>query len=331
MLKKALFALTLALPATLVAQSESDPTSKVGTRFANGIAAIVEEKIITVQDIRRELQPLLPQIQEQAGNDPERFRALLQQAEDDVIQMLTDNVLIVKDFFSEKERQIPFSFVENSREEEIATRFEGDRSKFLAYLKSIGKTPNEYDEMLRDDIIVSVMNNQNRKTQTFVSPVKIEKFYLDNKQEFYEDERVHLYLIGLSQVADEDPDLLEQSAQRIIEELEDGADFSELAKKHSQDAKRRKGGDWGWVERKSLVPALADIAFELEPGEHSQPIKVGKNIFILLSKDKKEAGYIPIEDVRDRIEDILVSQMSIEAHNRWLARLRRDGYVRRFN
>lgn len=331
MLKNALLALLVSLPAVLNAEDETDPTSRVGTRFANGIAAVVENKIITVQDIRRELQPLLPQIQEQANNNQEYFRQLLQQTEDDVIEMLTDNVLIVKDFFSEKGRSIPFSFVENRREDEIATRFEGDRSQFLAYLKSIGKTPTEYDEMLRDEIIVSIMNNRNRKTQAFVSPVKIEKFYTENKQEFFEEERVHLYLIGLSPTEEKKAEDLEQAAKDIIEEIENGADFSELAKKHSQDAKRRKGGDWGWVERKSLVPALADIAFELEPGEHSEPISVGQNIFILFAKDHKEEGYIPIEEVRETIEEVLVSRMSVEAHDRWLARLRRDGYVRRFN
>ena len=214
MLKTALLALSLAITAALFAQDE-DSNSRVGTRFANGIAAIVEDKIITVQDIRRELQPLLPQIQQRANNDQEEFRKLLQQTEDEVIQMLTDNVLIVKDFFSEEGRQIPFSFVENNREEEIATRFEGDRSKFLAYLKDIGKTPNEYDEMLRDQIVVNVMNNRNRKTESFVSPVKIEEFYKDNQQEFFEEERVHLFLIAMAEDDETDTAAIDAQAQSL--------------------------------------------------------------------------------------------------------------------
>lgn len=332
MFKNTLLACIITLPTALFSQSNFDATSKAGTRFANGIAAIAEDKIITVEDIRRELQPLLPQIQEQAKNDPELFRKLLEQTEDDVIQMLTDNELIVREFFEQDGASIPQSYIENQREEEIITRFEGDRSKFLEYLKSIGKTPDEYDADIRNEIIVNFMNSRMRKTEAFISPVKIEQFYLDNKQQFFQEEAIHLRMIKLSQVTDESEDILEQTGKQIIAELEAGADFAELAKKHSQDSKARKGGDWGWVEKKSLVEKLATPAFELEPGQHTtEPLKLGNNFFILFVEDYREEGYEPIENLRDQIEDMLISQEAQVAQQRWLERLRRDGYVRRFN
>ncbi|MCH6256756.1 peptidylprolyl isomerase [Puniceicoccaceae bacterium K14] len=315
---------------TLVKSAEA--ASKVGTRFANGIAAIVEDKIITVEDIRRELQPLLPQIQAQANNNPEAFRQLLEQAENDVIQMLTDNELIVKEFFEQDGATIPYSYIENQREEEIITRFEGDRSKFLGYLKSIGKTPDEYDEGIRNEIIVSFMSGRMRKTQSFISPVKIEEFYKENQQEFHLKEAIKLRMIKLSQVADEGPEILEQSAKRIISELDDGADFAELAKTHSQDSKARKGGDWGWVEKGALIEKLSTLAFSLQPGQYSEePINLGSNYFILFVEDYRPEGFEELENLRDQIENMLISQEAQLAQQRWLERLRRDGYVRRFN
>lgn len=311
-------------------QDMSDPSSQVGTRFANGIAAIAESKIITVEDVRREIQPYLPQIQQDAQGNPARFRQLLESAEDQIIQNLTDNVLIVKKFYEDK-GQIPPSFVKNEVNERMITMFNNDRAEFLAYLKSIGKTPEEYEEMIKEEIIVNFMRSKMRKTAAFVSPVKIENFYEKNKQEFYNEESVHLRLIKLSQVADEDADLLQQTAREIIRQLDQGASFEELAKKHSQDSRRRRGGDWGWINRKSLVGKLADAAFALEPGQHSEPIEVKGNIYILYVEDRRDSGYTPLEDVRDVIEDALVSQMAQEAQDRWLERLRRDGYVRRFN
>lgn len=331
MFKNTLLACLLTLSSSLFSQNNS-ATGDIGTRFANGIAAIAEDKIITVEDIRREIQPLLPQIQAQANNDPQLFRQLLEQTENDVIQMLTDNELIVKEFFEQDGASIPRTYIENQREEEIITRFEGDRSKFLAYLKSIGKTPDEYDIGIRDEIIVNFMNSRMRKTQSFISPTKIEKFYKENQQEFFQEEAVKLRMIKLSQVADEGDEILKQTAKRIITELDEGADFAELAKKHSQDSKARKGGDWGWVEKKALVEQLSGPAFELQPGQHSiEPIKLGKNYFILFVEDYREEGFEKIENVRDRLEEILISQEAQIAQQRWLERLRRDGYVRRFN
>ncbi len=331
MIRNTLLATLLLLPNALFAQtSDEDSDLLENARYANGIAAIVEDKIITGEDVRRQITPLLAQIQAQAEGDPVKFGELLDEAENQIIQTLTDNVLIVKQFYEDK-GQIPMSYIRNEVDERIITQFDGDRSQFLAFLKSIGKTPEEYDVEIRDEMIVNFMRMKMTKSESFVSPVKVEEFYNENKQHFFEPEAIHLRLIRLARVADEDPAILEQSAAEIIRQLEEGIDFAELAKKHSQDSKKEKGGDWGWVERKALIPELSDIAFALEAGGYSQPVTLKTNIFILFAEDKREEGYVDLEEVRDSIASMLVSDMATEAQDRQLTRLRRDGYVRRFN
>lgn len=314
-------------PCLASAQSISDP---VGARFANGIAAIVESRIITVGDIRREIEPLLPQIRSQSRTEAE-FRANLEQVEDDIIQNLTDQILIVKDFYSDEKRQIPSSYVENEVKERIITQFDGDRSKFLDYLDSIGKTSREYREVVREEMIVGYMRGQLRKSQSIVSPVKIENYYKENQERFYQGDSVHLRLIRLTQLADENSAVLEQTADNIINQLADGASFEDLATEYSQDSRKKQGGDWGWINREDLKPELADVAFSLDKEAYSEPIRTENDIFILYVQDKREAGVQPLTEVRDQIERMLISQMSREAQERYLERLRRDGYVRYFN
>lgn len=331
MIRYALLAAFPLIASSLFAQiSEDEVADMVNARYANGITAIVEDKIITAEDVRRQITPYLSQIQADSGGDPIKFGKLLDEAEDQIIQTLTDNVLIVKQFFEDK-GQIPGSYIRNEVNERIITQFDDDRSKFLAYLKSIGKTPDEYDIEIRDEMIVNFMRIKMTKSESFVSPVKVTEFYNENKQHFFEEEAVHLRLIILAQLTDEAPELLEQTAEEIMRQLEDGIDFAELAKKHSQDSKREKGGDWGWVERKSLIPELAEAAFSLEAGEYAKPIKLKNKIFILYSEEHRPEGYVPLEEVRDSIAGMLVSEMAQEAEDRKLIRLRRDGYIRRFN
>jgi len=326
-----LFSFLTLLTQNLFGQSQSENSDElVGARFANGIAAIVEDKIITAQDVRREIAPYLQQIEQDAQGNYQQFRKLLDEAEDAIIQQLTDSHLIVKEFYADK-GQFPSSYIRNEVNERIIKQFNGERSQFLAYLKSIGKTPEEYDTLIRDEMIVGFMEGKSRKSETFVSPVKIEEFYEENKKSFFQEEAIHLRLIKLAQITDESNGLLKQTAEQIVDELNNGADFAELAKKHSQDSKRSRGGDWGWIERKSLIPELSDIAFALEKGKHSNAISVKSGFFILYAEDHRKAGHMPIEDVREDIEDILASKMAREAQDRWLERLRRDGYVRRFN
>ncbi|MFL3658875.1 MAG: peptidylprolyl isomerase [Opitutales bacterium] len=331
MIRHAIFALCPLLASTLYAQIEDEQvTEMLNARYANGITAIVEDKIITAEDVRRQITPYLSQIQSESQGDPIKFGQMLDEAEDQVIQTLTDNVLIVKQFFEDK-GMIPGSYVRNEVNERIISQFDNSRSKFLAYLKSIGKTPDEYDVEIRDEMIVNFMRIKMTKSEVFVSPVKVEEFYNENKQHFFEEEAVHLRLIILAQLADEEPELLEQTAEEIMRKLDEGIDFAELAKKHSQDSKKNKGGDWGWVERKSLIPELAEVAFEIEAGTFADPIKLKNKIFIMYAEDRRDEGYVALEEVRDNIASMLVSDMAQEAEDRKLTRLRRDGYVRRFN
>ena len=309
---------------------QSEESTEVGARFANGIAAIVEDRIITVGDIRREIEPLLPQIRMQSRNEAE-FRKNIEQVEDEIIQNLVDQVLIVKDFYSDEKRRIPASYIDQELDERIMTQFEGDRSKFLAYLRAIGKTQKEFRRLIEDEVIVGYMRSQMRKSQTIVSPAKIENFYTENRDRFFQGDSVHLYLIHLKRIADENDSILNQTAETVMKQLRDGAKFTEMAQQYSQDPSKKKGGDWGWNAPSDLREELSKAAFVLEPGKFSEPIKLGEEIFILYVEDRRTAGIQPIEDVREQIERMLVSQMAREAQDRWLERLRRSGYVRYFN
>ena len=118
--------LLLAAIAPLRAQSKpASAPDRLDLRFANGIAAIVEDKIITVDDIRREISPLVPTLQKEARNEKE-FNEKLEALQDDIIQNLIDRVLIVKEFNKvkdgdeSKKRQVPASVI--NRTDQLAPR-----------------------------------------------------------------------------------------------------------------------------------------------------------------------------------------------------------------
>lgn len=92
----------------------------------------------------------------------------------------------------------------------------------------------------------------------------------------------------------------------------------------------RQGGDWGWIERKDIRKELSDIAFDLEPGEYSEPVELGGTIFILYAEDKREEMIQPIAQVRDIIENVLVGEIARETQEKWLQDLRNDAYIRYF-
>jgi peptidyl-prolyl cis-trans isomerase SurA len=325
------FAFTLLLTATRITGSAqlTAPSDNLNLRFADGIVAIVENKIITVEDVRREVTPLIPQLQRDAHSEQE-FDEKLEELQDSVIQDQIDKVLIVKDFHKDDKRHIPPSFVDNYIADQLNTEFDDDRSKFLSYLHSRGMTLKDYHQEVEDDIIYHYMLQQQRRSDSIVSPVRIEQFYKENKDQFYQDDSVHLRLIQLTHNDGETDSELMAKAQNILQRFRLGEKFDDLAKEYSEDSRRAKGGDWGWQKRTDLKPEFSDPLFALKKGEVTDPILRPEGCFLLYADDRKFAGIQPLDQVRAQIEDILSSQMARTSEQEWLERLRRNGYVKHF-
>lgn len=295
-------------------------------RFANGIAAVVESRVITVDDIRRELAPILPQIRRDSRNQQE-FSEKLERVQDEIVRNLVDRTLIVKEFRKDDKRQIPSSYVDNAISEQLTTQFEGDRARFLAYLKSRGFTLRDYRKEVEDDIIYGYMRGQQRKSVNIVSPARVQTFYASNQERFHEEEQVHLRLIQLSRGQLDDEALLAK-ANEILAKFRAGETFEDLAKEHTEDARKARGGDWGWQKRADLKSEFSEPLFVLQAGEVSAPIVQREGVYLLFAEDRKAAGVPPIDDVREQIETTLAQQMTREAQEKWLERLRKGAYVR---
>lgn len=295
-------------------------------RFANGIAAVVESKIITVDDIRRELAPILPQIRRDSRNQQE-FSEKLERVQEEIVRNLVDRALIVKDFKKDEKKKIPESYIDNAIQEQLTTQFEGDRARFLAYLKSRGFTLRDYRKEMEEEIIYGYMRGQQRKSLNVVSPAKVEAYYAANQEKFHQDEQVHLRLIQLNR-ADLSDDQLIAKAGEISAKFRAGEKFEDLAKTYTQDARKAKGGDWGWQKRADLKPEFSEPLFALQPGQISAPIVQKEGVYLLFAEERKEAGVPPISEVREQIETTLAQQMTRVAQEQWLERLRKGAYVR---
>ena len=310
-------------------QTNPDADDGLNLRYANGVAAVVENKVITVDDIRKEIAPLLPQLQRDARNE-EDFNKRLESVQDSIIQELIDRVLIINEFRKDEKKQIPPGFIDSRIADIQSQQFDNDRSKFLGFLRARGTTLRQYRIEVEDDIIYSYMRQQQRKSQSIVSPVRIETYYEENKERFQQEDSVRLRLIQLNGASDESEAQLLTRAMEVIGRFQRGEDFSELAKEYSEDSRRSKGGDWGWQKRSDLKKEFSSPLFNLDKGEITDPILTSDGCFLLFAKDRKYAGIQPIDQVRDTIERILIQRMSSVSEERWLERLRRNGYVKHY-
>ncbi|MWB76757.1 peptidylprolyl isomerase [Pseudooceanicola sp. 216_PA32_1] len=106
----------------------------------------------------------------------------------------------------------------------------------------------------------------------------------------------------------------EDEAKKLIEELDNGADFAELAKEHSTGPSGPNGGDLGWFGKGMMVPEFETAVAEMEPGAHSAtPVKTQFGWHVIMLNETREKSAPKLEEVRDEIVNEL-QRVAVEAH-----------------
>lgn len=102
----------------------------------------------------------------------------------------------------------------------------------------------------------------------------------------------------------------EELARELIAQLQDGADFAELAEEHSDDpGSGMRGGDLGWFESGVMVQPFAEAVEALEPGElTTDPVESQFGWHIILLEDTREATPPAFEQVEGQLRQMLAHE-----------------------
>ena len=119
----------------------------------------------------------------------------------------------------------------------------------------------------------------------------------------------------------------EDEAKAVVEELKKGADFAELAKKKSKDPGASDGGDLGFFTKDQMVPEFSAIAFTLEPGKISDPVKSQFGWHVIKVEEKRSRQAPPIDQVKGQIETYVTRKAQAD----YVAKLREAAKVERMD
>jgi peptidyl-prolyl cis-trans isomerase C len=119
----------------------------------------------------------------------------------------------------------------------------------------------------------------------------------------------------------------EDEAKAVLAELQKGADFAELAKQKSKDPGGAQGGDLGYFTKDQMVPEFAEVAFKLEPGKLSDPVKSQFGWHIIKVEDKRARPVPEFDKVKDQIQAFLVRKAQTET----VTKLRAEGKIERLD
>src|SRR5438874_3989096 len=119
----------------------------------------------------------------------------------------------------------------------------------------------------------------------------------------------------------------EDEAKAIAEELKKGGDFAELAKKKSKDPGASDGGDLGFFTKEQMVPEFSAVAFALEPGKISDPVKSQFGWHVIKVEEKRSRKAPDFEQVKAQIEQYVTRKAQAD----YVAKLRAEAKVERLD
>jgi peptidyl-prolyl cis-trans isomerase C len=96
-----------------------------------------------------------------------------------------------------------------------------------------------------------------------------------------------------------------EEAKEILQELNSGANFEEIAGSRSKDATASRGGDVGYFRAGQLVPDFEKAAIGLNVGQLSDVVHTKFGYHIIKLTDKKESAMQPYEEAKPLIENEL--------------------------
>ena len=117
----------------------------------------------------------------------------------------------------------------------------------------------------------------------------------------------------------------EDEAKAVVAELKKGADFAELAKAKSKDPGSADGGDLGYFTKDQMVPEFSEVAFKLDKGQLSEPVKSQFGWHVIKVEDKRERQPPEFDKVKDQLENFLVRKSQTEL----ITKLRTEGKIER--
>jgi len=273
--------LTSLLATTLVATSAlSDELSETG-QFLDGVAAIVNDGIVLKSALDRQ-QDLIIQ------------RALLQEIPLPPAHILREQVLerlVLEEIQNQRATNIGIQVSDQMLNTAIAQIAENAGFKFEEMPEILAKDGVEYGEYRRDmrqQMILEQLRQIDVVRRISVSPREIEQCITDLEDNAVVNSRYdlsHIFISVPGSATAEQYSAAETEANDVYARLQDGANFGELAIRHSDGDSALEGGSLGWRPGDQLPTLFFEVVGEMNIGEVSQPIRAVSGYHIIKIND----------------------------------------------
>ncbi len=325
------FALALVASGSLLAAQEA-PQAKPAPIEVNGIAARVNGRAITKNEVSFMLAPIYAQLAAQYPRRGPQFESQFKEAKENILQELIDRQIILYEF-----KQMGASIRPNLIDEEVKRQirdlYNGDEAKFREELKRSRLTMEGYREMTREKLIVHAMRQQQLSEAPPPLPNEVQKEYNEVKTTMRDASKdvISFRKIFIPAHDPQNPLATPETqlalAEDLAKQISQGTNFSELAETYSRDAYAEEGGLQEDVPRIDLSPEFAAIIFDAADGQVVGPL-LDPLGFTIAQPIKKVLGPSPpLSKVREQIEERVRRKNTSAQYERWIEARRKRAMI----
>ncbi|MGI9542837.1 MAG: peptidylprolyl isomerase [Cyclobacteriaceae bacterium] len=164
----------------------------------------------------------------------------------------------------------------DERMRRILAQIGGDESEVERYYgKSLQQIQSEIRETVQEQLVVQRMQSE-ITSEIKVTPAEVRTFFKNIPKDslpYFSAEVAIGQIVKFPGVGKAQKEEVIGKLREIKKQVENGASFEELAKKHSEGPSAPQGGNLGFQKRGDLVPEYEATALQLKPGELSEPVE----------------------------------------------------------
>jgi len=251
------------------------------------IAAVVNDEVISVADVRSRLRMVM--LSSNLADSPETRQRIAGQ----VLRTIVDEKLQMQEA---KRQNVTATDQEiNKAVGQIEKQNNMQPGQLDQVLRSRGIDRSALVDQLTASIVWAKLVRRLVSQTNVVSDEEIDYALKRAKETANEPQsRVAEILLAVDNPKQEDD--VRRLAERLTEQMKQGARFSAVAQQFSQSATAAVGGDIGWVRPEQLSPELGKAVSQMRSGELSPPIRTGAGYYLLLVLDRRAGRGASPED-----------------------------------
>ncbi|WP_404272606.1 peptidylprolyl isomerase SurA [Vibrio cholerae] len=188
----------------------------------------------------------------------------------------------------------------NEAIKEIAKNNQQTQEQLIASVAQEGLTYPEFREQVRKEMAASDARNALVRRRINILPAEVDTLAELLAQETDATVQYKISHIQLRVDDGQDKSAAETLANKLVNDLKNGADFAQMAYAYSKGPKALQGGDWGWMRKEEMPTIFADQIKMQNKGSIIGPFRSGVGFHILKIDDVKGIETVAVTEVNAR-------------------------------